>query len=111
MFSSFVLVIVLTLGTLANCFYLQRVEIFHEHVQDDRHRLGLSRSRSEPQSATYITCHRGRILEDGYTQLSLLSADALKKAVKVKFINEQVRLCVCARRGDGVIERVEYNGL
>ena len=73
-----------------NGYSSQRVEIFYQHVETDRQRLGLSRSRSQPQPATYITCHRGRILEDGYTQLSFLSADALKRAVKVKFVNEQV---------------------
>ena len=66
------------------------MQIFYDFIESDRQRLGLSRSRSQPQPATYVTCHRGRILEDGYTQLSLLSADALKRAVKVKFVNEQV---------------------
>ena len=72
------------------CMPMQRVEIFHRYVEEDKERLGLSKSQSDRRPATYITVHRGRILDDGYTQLSLLATNALKGTIRVKFVNEQV---------------------
>ena len=66
------------------------MEIFHQQVDEDRQRLGLSRSQFDRRPASYITVHRSRILEDGYAQLSVLPVEALKGTVRVKFINEQV---------------------
>lgn len=71
---------------------LQRVELFYQHVEEDRQRLGLVRSGSARCPASYITVHRGHILEDGYAQLSLLTTEAMKGTIRVKFINEQVAL-------------------
>jgi len=70
--------------------FLQRVEIFCQHVEEDRQCIGFPRSRSAHRPASYITVHRGRILEDGYQQLSLLTTNTLKGTIQVKFINEQV---------------------
>ena len=82
---------------IKNYFYnfflsFQRVEIFYQHVEADRQRLGLARSGSSRCPASYITVHRGHILEDGYAQLSQLTTDAMKGTIRVKFINEQVAI-------------------
>ena len=62
-------------------------------MREDRRSLGIAdpRDHSARSPSTYITVHRGRILEDGFAQLSAISVDALKGNVKVKFMNEQVR--------------------
>lgn len=39
---------------------------------------------------TMITVERTRLVEDGYRQLSVLSSNALKATIRVKFINQQV---------------------
>lgn len=49
------------------------------------------KSISDRRPATYITIHRAKILDDGYTQLSLLHTKALKGTIRVKFVNEQVQ--------------------
>ena len=36
-----------------------------------------------------MTIHRARIVEDGYRQLSVLSARDLKSIIRVKFVNVQ----------------------
>ena len=69
---------------------MQRLEIFHQQVTEEKERLGLKTSRSDRQPATYVTVHRTKILDDGYAQLSLLHMKALKGTIRVKFINEQV---------------------
>ena len=71
----------------------QRVEIFHSHVKDDRRSLGIAdpHDHNARSPSTYITVQRGRVLEDGFLQLSVISVNALKGNVKVKFVNEQVR--------------------
>lgn len=70
---------------------MQRLEIFHQQVTEEKEKLGIKHSRSDRQPATYITVHRAKILEDGYAQLSLLHMKALKGTIRVKFVNEQVR--------------------
>lgn len=90
------------------CMYsMQRVEIFHQRIEEEKQKLGITRDPSHHPPATYITIHRERILEDGYVQLSLLSATTLKGTIRVKFVNVQVltyaclhihpsiRLCIC----------------
>lgn len=69
----------------------QRVEIFHDHVRNDRRSLGIAdpHDHNARSPSTYITVQRGRILEDGFVQLSAISTNALKGNVKVKFVNEQ----------------------
>ena len=78
------------------------MEIFHQYVDEDRSKLGLSKSLSDRRPTTYITIHRGRILENGYTQLSMLPTNSLKGVVRVKFVNEQVLeltiLCAFTRK-------------
>ena len=57
---------------------------------EDKEKLGIDNSRSVRSTATYITVHRTKILDDGYAQLSLLNTKALKGTIRVKFVNEQV---------------------
>ena len=66
------------------------MEIFHRRIDEEKERLGITSDPSGHPPATYITIHRARILEDGYIQLSLLTATALKGTIRVKFINVQV---------------------
>ena len=73
---------------------MQRLEIFHQQVTEEKERLGLKTSRSDRKPATYVTVHRTKILDDGYAQLSLLHMKALKGTIRVKFINEQVHVRV-----------------
>ena len=77
------------------------MEIFHRQIDEEKQKLGINRDVRCP--ATYITIHRNRILEDGYTQLSLLSTAALKRTIRVKFVNEQVCifLFVCVHAWGG----------
>ncbi|CAJ0938293.1 unnamed protein product, partial [Mesorhabditis belari] len=44
-------------------------------------------SRSQP--ATLVTVCRSRLVEDGYRQLSMLSPNALRHTIRVKFVNQQ----------------------
>ena len=80
------------LYSLVSCILhpTQRVELFHQQVDEDKEGLGLSRAHSDRRPATYITIHRGHVLEDGYAQLSLLPTGILKGTIRVKFVNEQV---------------------
>ena len=75
-------------------FSSQRIEIFHGQVREDRRSLGIAdpHDHNARSPSTYITVQRGRILEDGFVQLSATSVEALKGNVKVKFMNEQVRV-------------------
>jgi ubiquitin-protein ligase E3 B len=66
----------------------KRVEIFYEYIKADKAELGIGSGRSHV-SASYITIHRNRLLEDGYEQLSSLSTANAKGVIRVKFINEQ----------------------
>ncbi len=60
---------------------------------EDKKELGISRSHgSERKTSVYIDVHRRRILEDGYMQLSYLAPKSFKGTIRVKFINEQVRV-------------------
>ena len=65
--------------------------LFYENITSDKQSLGVVRKPGHT-SATYVTIHRNRLLEDGYEQLSTLSSAALKGTIRVKFINEQVNL-------------------
>ncbi|CAI8030927.1 Ubiquitin-protein ligase E3B [Geodia barretti] len=64
---------------------MQRVEIFHRRIKKDREFLKIS----EGHPTTYITIHRDKLLEDGYSQLGILSSSILKGTIRVKFINAQ----------------------
>ena len=52
--------------------------------------MGFRESMYDSPLSTLIRVHRARIVEDGYAQLSRLSANALKGPVRVKFVNEMV---------------------
>ena len=67
---------------------MQRVEIFHRRIKKDREFLKIS----EGHPTTYITIHRDKLLEDGYSQLGILSSSILKGTIRVKFINAQVNV-------------------
>ena len=70
-------------------------------MKEEKASLGITRHTTPNDPATYITIHRERILEDGYQQLCLLSTPSLKRTIRVKFINMQVkdssRLCTLTR--------------
>lgn len=65
----------------------QRVVLFRKYVRADKEANGLL---GEDVMSTLITVQRGRIIEDGYRQLSQLSNNTLKGVIRVKFVNEQV---------------------
>uniref|UniRef100_A0A1B6LAX7 Ubiquitin-protein ligase E3B n=1 Tax=Graphocephala atropunctata TaxID=36148 RepID=A0A1B6LAX7_9HEMI len=67
----------------------ERVQLFRKYVANEKSVLGLTESACVTQSSTLITVHRSRIVEDGYRQLALLPAQALKGVIRVRFINEQ----------------------
>ncbi|XP_054278321.1 ubiquitin-protein ligase E3B-like [Macrosteles quadrilineatus] len=68
----------------------ERVQLFRKYVANEKSVLGLTESACvSSQSSTLITVHRSRIVEDGYRQLALLPAQALKGVIRVRFINEQ----------------------
>jgi len=50
--------------------------------------VGVFQDQSTGRS-TLVTIHRARIVEDGYRQLSVLSARDLKSIIRVKFVNAQ----------------------
>ena len=74
-------------------YIIQRLQIFHQNISEDKERLGIVSSRYDRNITTYVTVHRTKILDDGYAQLSLLPMKALKGIIRVKFVNEQVRIC------------------
>ena len=56
----------------------------------DKEALGVLKSSGQ-KPAAYITIHRGKLLDDGYAQLSLLHIRDIKGTIRVKFVNEQVQ--------------------
>lgn len=66
----------------------ERVSLFRKFVQNEKAVLGLTDSAYAPSSAL-VTVHRDRIVEDGYRQLAVLPARALKGCIRVRFINIQ----------------------
>lgn len=66
-----------------------RVKLFRKYVQNEKSVLGLTDSVCISASSALITVHRDRIVEDGYRQLALLSPQALKGVIRVRFINQQ----------------------
>lgn len=72
-----------------------RVVLFRNNVTREKEALGLSDASgffltSAPcLTATMITVHRLRLVEDGYQQLAMLPINAIKGFIRVKFINEQ----------------------
>ena len=66
------------------------MEIFRQRVVEDKEALGIIKPSGQ-SSATYITVHRGKLLDDGYSQLSLLRIRDMKGIIRVKFVNEQVQ--------------------
>lgn len=70
-------------------YTLQRVEIFHQWLKEEKESLGISRT-TQSGPTTYITVRRDQMLEDGYRQLGLLSSNSLKGTIRVKFVNAQV---------------------
>uniref|UniRef100_A0A1B6DG25 Ubiquitin-protein ligase E3B n=1 Tax=Clastoptera arizonana TaxID=38151 RepID=A0A1B6DG25_9HEMI len=67
----------------------ERVQLFRKYVTNEKTVLGLTESACAAATSTLITIHRSRIVEDGYRQLALLPAQALKGVIRVRFINEQ----------------------
>lgn len=67
----------------------ERVQLFRKYVANEKTVLGLTESACASLQSTLITVHRSRIVEDGYRQLALLPAQALKGVIRVRFINEQ----------------------
>lgn len=66
----------------------ERVSLFRKYITEEKASLGLTDNMSNI-SSTMITVHRSKIVEDGYRQLSVLPAQALKGLIRVRFINEQ----------------------
>lgn len=66
-----------------------RVRLFRKYITNEKTVLGLTESACASPQSTLITVHRSRIVEDGYRQLALLPAQALKGVIRVRFINEQ----------------------
>ncbi|XP_022906806.2 ubiquitin-protein ligase E3B [Onthophagus taurus] len=67
----------------------ERVRLFRKYITNEKTVLGLTESACASPQSTLITIHRARIVEDGYRQLALLPAQALKGVIRVRFINEQ----------------------
>ncbi|KJH50130.1 HECT-domain protein [Dictyocaulus viviparus] len=59
----------------------ERMLLFRRFVNADK--------ATVESSVTLITVCRNRLVEDGYRQLSMLSANALKSTIRVKFVNQQ----------------------
>nr|XP_006818077.1 PREDICTED: ubiquitin-protein ligase E3B-like [Saccoglossus kowalevskii] len=66
-----------------------RVILFRKQVANENAALSITESVSASPASTLITVHRARLLEDGYRQLALLPAQALKGVIRVRFVNEQ----------------------
>lgn len=66
-----------------------RVVLFRKLVGAEKEALGIKESQHHTPHSTFITVHRSRMLEDGYTQLAALPSLALKGIIRVKFVNEQ----------------------
>ncbi|TRY68294.1 hypothetical protein TCAL_07191 [Tigriopus californicus] len=70
-----------------------RVQLFRKQIAREKQSLGIltsqEASRDHSCPSTLITVHRGRLVEDGYRQLAILSRNALKGIIRVKFVNEQ----------------------
>lgn len=66
-----------------------RVKLFRRYVQNEKAVLGLTESACASPRSALIVIHRERIVEDGYRQLGLLRAHALKGLIRVRFINQQ----------------------
>ncbi|KAJ8679148.1 hypothetical protein QAD02_014935 [Eretmocerus hayati] len=67
----------------------ERVRIFRRYISDENETLSPPESSNDNLQTTLITVHRSRMIEDGYRQLSMLSPQALKGIIRVRFINEQ----------------------
>ncbi|XP_050304811.1 ubiquitin-protein ligase E3B [Anthonomus grandis grandis] len=65
-----------------------RVRLFRKYINNEKTVLGLTESACASPQSTLITVHRNRIVEDGYRQLTILPAQALKGVIRVRFINE-----------------------
>uniref|UniRef100_A0A915Q147 HECT-type E3 ubiquitin transferase n=1 Tax=Setaria digitata TaxID=48799 RepID=A0A915Q147_9BILA len=59
-----------------------RIVLFRKYIASEKESM-------EGTPSTMITVERNRLLDDGYRQLSLLSPNALKATIRVKFINQQ----------------------
>lgn len=84
----------------------ERVRLFRKYIANEKTVLGLTESACAASQSTLITVHRcfspsspvgivfgrfvdrNRIVEDGYRQLTVLPAQALKGVIRVRFINE-----------------------
>ena len=69
-------------------FLYYRVGLFRRNISTDKSNVGVFQDQSSGRS-TLVTIHRARIVEDGYRQLSVLSARDLKSIIRVKFVNVQ----------------------
>ncbi|EDV23245.1 uncharacterized protein TRIADDRAFT_28070 [Trichoplax adhaerens] len=68
----------------------KRVDLFRKLVADDKKSLGIfADTLAIRPNYTYININRSRLLEDGYEQLTQLPPEAIKRTIKVQFVNEQ----------------------
>lgn len=67
--------------------HADRVVLFRRNISAEKASLGVS-EHSDIRS-TLVTIHRSRLVEDGFSQLSTLSPNALKGVIRVKFVNLQ----------------------
>ena len=65
-----------------------RLKLFRRLVQSDRKSLGYGEDIFS-QPTTRIKVTRGRILEDGFSQLNAISPDLIKAQISVRFFNSQ----------------------
>ena len=65
-----------------------RLKLFRRFIQEDRRALNYGDDIFS-QPSTRIKVTRGRILEDGFSQLNFISADMLKAQISVRFFNAQ----------------------
>lgn len=64
--------------------FRERAKLLRKWTRLDKQRI------ADPlQPNVLIKVRRSSIVEDGYAQLSLLTADELKRTIRVKFVNEQ----------------------
>ncbi|KHN84762.1 Ubiquitin-protein ligase E3B [Toxocara canis] len=68
---------------------MSHLVVLHERILLFRKYIAAEKETLEGAPNTMITVERTRLVEDGYRQLSMLSSNALKATIRVKFINQQ----------------------
>jgi len=80
------------------CFFSkpQRIILFRKKILADKEECGVTSSvipnEYFDRPSTSITVHRTRIVEDGFRSLASLTPKTMKGLIRVKFVNEQVRV-------------------